>query len=408
MKKVTLGLFLFAIIATGTLYSLADGDYLYEFTRITDFPDLEQLYREQGMHYRTVTVETVRGMVVTVSGGMFADPSLTGFRLAVDKSGVITSTDGEITEGQLSKSGALAFTGVRDHYGQRARMAVTGTLTPLSPKEKADSRLDGVYLLEEELNGKKMAARIENGYLTFEEMEGEQPRTSGWPTLVRPDGTISSVFEFITRSEINDMAGDSSTFFTVEGKAAPGSLSLTFIDSTATTADTPGTASRRVYGGQKLQEADFGALAADTSRSTEPQRVPDWFLNPGNGPEWITASGSKRYAGREAALKAAETAAAANLALQLQTRIKSSLTLWSRVEKTETDEKTLQRMESATAQIAFLPLKITVLRMEYDEKTQTAWVMVGITTEDAETAVRNSFLESLPAETVNALLDGAF
>jgi hypothetical protein len=346
MKRTTLILIL-SLLAAVRLPALDDGDYLYSFSRTTDFPELERQYREMGIVYRTVTVENITGIVVTVKNGQFKDPTIS-FSLAIDPKGAITSPDTKTVSGTLSRNGTLSWSGYREHYQQKARMSVTGTLTPIREATRAGSGFDGVYLLEEELNGRKMAARIKGGYLTFEPLDKSDT-------------------------------------------------------------DSPGTAARRIYGGQQIQEADLGRTSPKADSDTVPaERIPDWYLNPDNGPDHIAATGSKRMPDKAQALKAAETTAAANLALQIHARVKTSVTLWSRTTETAAGTEETEQLETAAEQTAYLPLGYKVIKAEYDEKTQTAWVMVAITKQEAETAVKQSFLQQIPAETTEKALQTAF
>ena len=405
-----------SVFASGD-HSLSDGLYIYEFEKITTNPDMEKMYADMGVQMKVYSIENYSSVIVKVTGGAFQDP-VVQIDLTIDPSGRISSPGNSTVAGTYDKDGSIRWSGSREHYGTRADMTVTGTLRPVPVDLPAPPELNGTYHLMDEMMDREMIATVENGYLTFEPVvkEPEDELSSGWPVLVKSDGTFYSGIEFITRTEITYAAdtdgtlktttADSTTYLSLEGSVSIQSgMIFNFYRSSSSAVDRQGDQGRTIYAGRKISDAQLADLDRETGGlSFNPdtggkdvkgrkEKYPDWYLNPPAREGFYIGTGSKKLGDKDSAVRAAETFAAAGLALQIQVDVTAVIEYYTC--EVEMDDITVVKefYQSATEQISSIPLDYTVEKVFYDEKTKTACVMVSISKEKAYEAVRNSFQE---------------
>jgi hypothetical protein len=367
------------------LLPLASGWYLYEFERT--FKGIEDEYRfAESTGMRMVEEITVRqrGTVTYGEDGVLHDPVLDMY-LAVDGEGRIHSIENPTVTGALSENGAFFWSGLTEQHGRVNHVAVKGTLIPLPPAARGDSRYDGLYHLTDTETGREQLVLVKDGLYTWSYLDGEETGFTPWPTLIRPDGSFGFDTEWTTVLEMGASQANFSTGITVEGRIDPAyGISLEALSHTAGAQDGGG-GSPEIYTGVMARTAEFpnealpedaaGALpaAAGAARKAPPpdrSGYPAWYYNPPVRENAVFGVGQKTFSDRDTAFAMAEAAAAADIALRLRMRIES------RIEESENEWG--RRAESVIAIEALERIPYRVAERIYREETETAFVLLEL------------------------------
>jgi hypothetical protein len=363
---------------------LAPGWYLYEFERT--FKGIEDEYTfTQSTGMRMVEEITVRqsGTVTYCEDGLLHDPVLDMY-LSVDGEGRIHSVENPTVTGTLLENGAFFWSGAAEQHGRMNHVAVKGSLVPLPPSARGDSRYDGLYHLTDTGTGREQLALVKDGFYTWTYIDGEEAGFTPWPTLIRPDGSFGFDAEWTTVMEMGESKANFSTGFTAEGKIDPAfGISLEVLSHTAGAAS--GNGRPEIYTGIMARTAEFpneavpedvtAALPAATGaakRAPPPDwsGYPSWYHNPPVREGSLFGVGQKTFSGRDTALAMAEAAAAADIALRLRMRIES------RMEESENEGG--RRAESVINVEAQERISYRVAERIYREETGTAFVLLEL------------------------------
>jgi hypothetical protein len=368
-----------------SLLPLAPGWYLYEFERT--FKGIEDEYafaQSTGMLMVEEVTVGQRGTVTYCEDGVLHDPVLDMY-LAVDGEGRIHSIENPTVTGTLSEKGAFFWSGLAEQHGRVNHVAVIGSLIPLPPSARGDSRYDGLYHLTDTGTGREQLALVKDGFYTWSYIDGEDAGFTPWPTLIRPDGSFGFDMEWTTVLEMGDSQANYSTGFTAEGKIDPASgISLEVLSHTAGAAD-GGDERPEIYTGIMARTAEFPneqvpgdvtavlpAAVGAAGKAPPPDRTgyPSWYYNPPVRGDAVFGVGQKTFPDRDTAFALAEAAAAADIALRLRMRIES------RIEESENEVG--RRAESVITIEARERIPYRVAERIYREETGTAFVLLEL------------------------------
>ena len=368
-----------------SLLPLVSGWYLYNFERT--FKGVEDEYNfAQSTGMRMVEEITVRqtGTVTFCEEGVLHDPVLDMY-LSVDKEGQIRGIENPSVSGVLSENGSFFWSGLTEENGRMNHVAVTGSLVPLPPSSRAGSRYDGLYHLTDTGTGREQLALVKDGLYTWSYIDGEDAGFTPWPTLIRPDGSFGFDMEWTTVLEMGDSKANYSTGFVAKGKISPATgINLEIASVTAGASDSGGK-SPEIYAGVMAREAEFpneklpedvGAVlpaavsAAKRAPSPDLSGYPSWYINPPKRENAFFGVGQKTFSVRDTAFAMAEAAAAANIALQIRSRVESSIE--------ESESETGHRSESLINVESMEKIPYRVVERIYREDTETAFVLLEL------------------------------
>jgi hypothetical protein len=368
-----------------SLLPLVSGWYLYNFERT--FKGVEDEYNfAQSTGMQMVQEVTVRqsGTVTWCEEGVLHDPVLDMY-LTVDGEGRIRGVDTPGVSGTLSPDGAFYWSGLTEQNGRLNHVAVTGSLIPLPPSSRGDSRYDGLYHLTDTGTGREQLVLVKEGLYTWSYIDGEAAGFTPWPTLIQPDGSFGFDMEWTTVLRMGESRADYSTGFTVEGRIDPAvGISLEILSHTAGTTGAGGNRPE-VYTGTMVRTAEFpnerlpadvgtalpaAVGAARKAPASDWSGYPAWYQNPPVRENAVFGVGQKTFADRDTAFAMAEAAAAADIALRLRMRIES------RIE--ETENAAGHRAESVINIEAMEKIPYRVAERIYREDTGTAFVLLEL------------------------------
>jgi hypothetical protein len=361
---------------------LVSGWYLYNFERT--FKGVEDEYvfaQSMGMKMVQEVILKQNGSVTYCEEGVLHDPVLDMY-LSVDEEGRIRGIENPGISGTLSKNGVFFWTGYTEQHGRLNHVAVKGTLIPLPPRARGDSRYDGLYHLTDTGTGREQLALVKDGLYTWSYIDGEEAGFTPWPTLIRPDGSFGFDMEWTTVQQIGETRADYSTGFTAEGRIEPGvGISLEILSHTAGSIGKDleiytGIMARTAEFPNEQIPADIGTtlpVAVGTAKKAPPldwSGYPAWYLNPPVKESAVFGIGQKTFSDRDTAFTMAEAAAAADIALRLRMRIESRI---------EVKENELGlRAESIINIEAMEKVPYRVVEKVYREETETAFVLVEL------------------------------
>jgi hypothetical protein len=368
-----------------SLLPLASGWYLYNFERT--FKGVEDEYDfAQSTGMKMVEEVTVRqnGTVTYCDEGVLHDPVLDMY-LLVDDEGRIRSIENPGVWGMLSEKGDFFWSGLTEENGRLFHVAVTGSLIPLPPSSRGDSRYDGLYHLTDTGTGREQLALVKDGLYTWSYIDGEEAGFTPWPTLIRPDGSFGFDMEWTTVLEMGESKANYSTGFITEGKIDPAAgISLEIASVTAGATD-GGVERPEIYTGVMVRSAEFSneklpedtgaelpaaAEAARKAPSPDWSGYPSWYLNPPKRENALFGVGRKTFSGRDTAFAMAEAAAAADIALQLRSWVESSINI--------SENESSRRSESLVNIETMERVPYRVVERIYQEDTGTAFVLLEL------------------------------
>jgi hypothetical protein len=367
------------------LLPLVSGWYLYDFERT--FKGVEDEYdfaRTTGMRMVQELTTKQHGTVTYCEDGVLHDPVLDMY-LSVDEDGRIRSLENPSVSGTLGENGAFFWGGFTEEHGRLNHVAVTGSLIPLPPSARGDSRYDGLYRLTDTGTGREQAAMVKDGLYTWSYLDGEDAGFTPWPTLIRPDGSFEFDMEMTTVLEMGESKANYSTGFTTRGQIDPAvGISMETLSHTAGAADGGGERPE-IYTGIMARTAEFpnerlpvdvrAALpaaveAAKNAPAPDWSGYPSWYLNPPVRENVLYGVGQKTFSNQDTAFAMAEAVAAADIALRLRMRIEN------RIE--ETENASGRRAESVINVESLEKIPYRVVEHIYREDTETAFVLLEL------------------------------
>lgn len=132
--------------------------------------------------------------------------------------------------------------------------------------------------------------------------------------------------------------------------------------------------------------------AAQDEKAKTIAHYPDWYLSPPLLADKLTAAGARHLSDQEGALRSAETIAIGEMAFQLQVSLKSAVNRYFTEASSGEKRDSQESVEAITEQASQLQFDYTVIRSEYDQESQTAFVLISVDKAKAREQVRN-FLE---------------
>ncbi|MDR1352067.1 MAG: hypothetical protein LBK05_02200, partial [Treponema sp.] len=312
------------------------------------------------------------------------DPVLDMY-LSVDGEGRISSIENPTVTGILSENGAFFWSGLTEQHGRENHVAVKGSLVPLPPSSRGDSRYDGLYHLTDTGTGREQLALVKDGLYTWTYTDGEEAGFSPWPTLIRPDGSFGFDTEWTTVLEMGESRANFSTGIAARGKIDPArGISLEFLSHTAGAQD-GGRESPAIYTGIMARTAEFpnealpqdaaAVLPAATGAARKAplpdwSGYPSWYHKPPARENALFGVGQKTFSSRDTAFGMAEAAAAADIALRLRARVEN------RIEDSESELG--RRADSVISIEAAEQIPYRVVERVYREETGTAFVLLEL------------------------------
>jgi hypothetical protein len=191
--------------------------------------------------------------------------------------------------------------------------------------------------------------------------------------------------EWTTVLEMGDSKANYSTGFIAKGKISPGlGISLEIASITAGATDGGGKGPE-IYAGVMAREAEVpneklpedvgAALPASVSAAKKAPPpdwagYPSWYINPPKRENAFLGVGQKTFSVRDTAFGMAEAAAAANIALQIRSRVASSIE--------ESENASGRRSEALVNIEAMEKIPYRVVERIYREDTETAFVLLEL------------------------------
>ncbi|WP_020613206.1 hypothetical protein [Sediminispirochaeta bajacaliforniensis] len=394
-----------------------DGLYLYNFEKATTSPEQEAQYAQSGILLKQSTINIYDNVVVAVKAGQFTDPvSMLHFTVAED--GSMRCSETPSITGKLQEDGSFLWGGYLEQFDSLYKVEVEGSLQLVKENLRASSGYNGVYHITESMGDKALEATVKDGYLIYRPINPEEADETfqGWPTLVHPDGSFSSKLEIIVRTEMGysltgdgenmqTQSADNTTYIISEGHVDPSEgLVLNYAASFNTAIDDTSGEGTRVYAGMKVGDAQLGNLdrsgypapmvktAVQDGKAKTTAYYPDWYLSPPLLADKLTAAGARHLSDQEGALRSAETIAIGEMAFQLQVSLKSAVNRYFTEESSGEEHDSQESVEAITEQASQLQFDYAVIRSEYDQESQTAFVLISVDKAKAREQVRN-FLE---------------
>jgi len=384
----------FLSCATGSgrqanLLPLNSGWYQYDSERtFKAIEDEYNLTQSLGMNVVQEITYKYTGVVTNFADGALYDP-VTKIELLVDNKGNISCAENVSIRGTVNRDGSFQWNGLQVENGRLNSLFVKGTLTPLPASVRAGPEFDGVYHMTDQGTGRQQLVKISDGFYTWTYLGSEETVFTPWPTLIHPDGAFSFSMDMTTVMEMGEASRMNFTNGVLsQGRVIPGQgismeevVRSAGLSSAGLGNDSGG--KPQVYSGTAIRSGEFPneAIPADigslvrggrsTARATpRPDRslYPSWYLNLPVKAGFTYAAGEKTFADRETAFAMAEAAAAAYLADQIMVRIQSA--------STEISNNAGTRIEEHTRIEALQRLKYRVTERTYNEKTNTAFVLL--------------------------------
>ena len=364
-----------------------DGWYRMDFTRtFRGIEDEHNFAVNFGMRMIQELTWTYTGVVVGVEDGFLFDP-VTGIELFVDAEGWISSPENMSVRGSLDGDGVFRWSGLREEHGRMNSVFVRGTLTPIPRSARGGPEFDGVFHMTDSGTGRRILARVADGFYTWSFADGGEAGFTPWPTMVCPDGTFSFDMDMATVMEIVDVSSQNfSTGVSVRGVVVPGQgISMEEVTRTAGLGvDGFGDrAAPQVFSGMVIRDGEFpneaipenietllgaGRSAARALPRPNPANYPEWYINVPRREGYIFATGEKTFGERETAMALAQAAAAAGLADQVMLRIVA--------ETVEVTGSAGVAIDTRIRTEALHRLDFRVVEQYYNTSTQTAFVLL--------------------------------
>jgi hypothetical protein len=371
------------------LLPLSAGWYQYDFERT--FKGIEDEYNfalSTGMKMVQEITWKYTGVVCRFEDGALYDP-VTGIELLIDNAGRISCAENVSIRGTVNRNGSFHWSGLREEHGRLNSIFVKGTLTPLPPSARGGREFDGVYQMTDSGTGRRQLVKISDGFYTWDYLDKEERRFTPWPVLIQPDGSFSFSMDITTVMEMGEFSRvNYSTGFLSEGKVIPGQgISMEEVTRSAGQSANLQSGDQRgapqTYSGTAIRSGEFPneAIPQDIENLVQAGRkavraapkpvranYPSWYLNLPAKTGFIYAAGEKTFDVKETAFAMAQAAAAATLADQIMSRIKSETVEVSTNAGTMIDE----RIRSEALQ----RLNYRIVEQTYNEGTRTAFVLL--------------------------------
>lgn len=376
-----------------------DGVYSYDFERYVDCVEITAMYQAYGMEAFQTIQKTSWGNAVYMQDGSFVEPE-TRIQLSVSPTGAVTSPDNPSISGKLKRNGDLFFQGYYEENSQTLKITINGKLLRLKDKAHASKAYDGDFILTDSGSGRRQKVRIENGLYTWEYEDKADDDFETWPVIVGADGKIDCGFEMTVHTGVkglSDMLVSSSN--RSMGKVEPSGIiqiqTLTQNYGTGQSVESETITFSGSRGAENLgqisKENDDSQIirklkARKNKKQNQPkENPPEWYSDfiP-NDEVFIYGSARKSHEDRTTALKIAEITAVS----QIKSSLLQDFTSYTSAEKSMTQNdgssKTDSQFFRAVESFSTLQIPYTVRNSFYDEKTQTAYVVVCLERRFAE------------------------
>jgi hypothetical protein len=368
--------------------------YLLSYTKSSQFPELEDLYRSQGMIVSQKSIETYNGIVVEMDDGTYLDP-IEQIRFSIDRKGVLSCPANPTVRGFRNKrTGEFQWEGYIDFFGQLKFSQSRGTLKQITPKDVIPMENSGIFKLYDS-DGKVLTASVYKGFLIIksDSLESGSPYR-GWPTLIQADGHFSSSFSLATEVSMGQIGTEpkvqtlhNADVVTEGFISSEGEISLTFYNAYAAISEKE-TNPVESFSGTVINTEETSLSPLDEHKEYEiylkdlerrnihKVSSPDWYLNLPQDDFLLYAAGSRTLEDKPSALEMAEVIAASGLANQIKVQIQSEFTDSEKDNSAFVQE--LIRVSSREN------LEYTRVEAYYDDDSHTAYVLLSIKKESIE------------------------
>lgn len=378
-----------------------EGVYSYDFERYVDCVEITAMYKSYGMDAYQNILKKSYGNAVLMQGGTFVEPE-TRILISISPNGEVSSPQNPTISGKYKKNGDLFFQGYYEENSQISKITISAKLLPSREYERASTDFDGDFILVDNGTGRKQKVKIENGLYLWEYDEKQKDDFETWPVIVSSDGTIQCGFDMTVRSGVKNMTNMLvSSLNKTHGKVSKdGKILVQTITKNYGTGQNGeenivdfsgvrGTENLVQISKEKAEESKIQnkLTKARVNRQIEKkENPPEWYSDfIHNDSEFLYGSARKTHADKATALKIAELTAVS--------QIKSSL-VQNIVTKTEAEKNMSQENNGETkneskffrAVETFSDIQIPyeVKNSFYDEKTNTAYVVVRLSRTEAD------------------------
>lgn len=372
--------------------NFTDGMYWYENELFCEQEDYESLYAQPGLtndyEYRIIFT----GFAVLVEDNKFIIPN-ENITIEIDRNGNMSSPDCSDLEGRINSNGEYYWSGTfyRNYEGieYSEYLENSGNLVLVTNNDISGRSLNGDYLLTEKEYFTPIVVNIKDGVLRQFPVENKPNNIDeAGGIIVRADGSFYQRMHIINRIRMDisgyEFISDSTVTTIWEGRVMESGLVFNFIRRNAAGYDTNAMEERHVASGvlvSGLNIAEDGVVS-DLPNYDVPDlsNMPSWYLSPNASNDERTDTGLFIDEDEDFALRFAEITASGNLAFQIQSYVRSSLSDYI----SESDDDAKVRLSEAVDQMSSLIFPVTVVNSYYNDESNTAYVQVIVSEEDIE------------------------
>lgn len=383
----------------------SDGVYSYDFERYVDCIEAIYIYKSYGMDAYQNIQKNSWGNAVLMQDGSFVEPE-TGILISISPKGEVFSPENPSINGMYKKNGDFFFQGYYEENSQINRISVSGRLLFSDRIDRASALYDGDFILTDNGTERKQKVRIEDGLSTWEYAERQDDDFETWPVIVSSDGTISSGFEMTVRSGVKNLSEMlvSSTNQTIGKVDKNGTVvlkTLTRNYGTGQSGESSEVSFNGIRGSTNFNQIQkehpensktTKKLTKSKGKNQNPakENPPEWFSDfiP-NDESFLYGSARKTHGDKETALKIAELTAVSQIRSSLVQRV----TTYTEAKKSMSEgieNRKESSFFSAVDTFSSINIPYSVKNSSYDEKTETAYVVVCLPREEADKIMKKS------------------
>ncbi len=369
-----------------------DGIYSFDYERVLVSLDAAEAYKACGVNARQDSSKLATGAAVFVKDGMFSDPE-SGIVLKIGFGGGVKSPDNPSIHGKYGHGGKICYYGTYEENNQTVQIALEGVLSFSAENDRAGKKFSGIYSARDPGSGRNQVIWIENGLYMWRYEDEAEDDFSGWPMIVKSDGSFYYESEFTTRAIMYGMCENYVTSKTCSsGKFdGDGSLKLMILTKNSGTGQSENEVPVN-YSAVKASESyrkndfqSFDAVVEKGSRKRRSKSAVVFGANrvEGNEPEWydesvvsledgLSSCGKKRSFDSETSLRLAEGIAVNQIIAYLGTETDISTEATSR----QNDDGGSKCLYKTLEKISLSNASHEVVMSYVDEKTGWAYVKV--------------------------------
>ena len=166
-KKVFMHSVLLSVIFSCFGASPKNGLYMFNYERILNSVDVQQIYAVYGIEARQDIIRKVEGCGVLIENGMFLDPE-SGIEISISPVGKISSPENPTIHGKYKNNGEITFYGFYEENNQTIQITLTGVLISKEESRRGGKSLNGIYETVDNGSGKSQKVVVSDGLYTWE------------------------------------------------------------------------------------------------------------------------------------------------------------------------------------------------------------------------------------------------